>query len=310
MADLTTQIGSLNLKNPVMPASGTFSEELAEAFDLNCLGALVTKSITLEKRVGNPLPRVCEVHGAMLNSIGIPSKGASWFLKKVVPFYRDFEAPLVASISANTADEFARLAEKISTPNVAAIEINISCPNLEDNGNAFAMKAGTVRDVVRRLRSATSHPLWVKLSPNTGEIVEVAQAAEAAGADALVAANTMLALAIDVRTNRPRLGNIMGGLSGPALKPITLRMTYQCARAVSIPVIGCGGISSIDDLLEYLIAGARAVQVGTATFISPTTMPRLIRELDTVLNERGLPSVNALIGTLDIAEGPTMVKPT
>jgi len=302
MVDLTTKIGALTLKNPIMPASGTFSEELAEVFDLDCLGAHVTKTITRAKRAGNPVPRVCEVNGAMLNSIGIPSKGAEWFLKNIVPFYADYEAPLVISISANTADEFARFAEEVSVPGVAAIEVNISCPNIEDDGKAFAMRPGPTRDVIRKMRTATDLPLWAKLSPNTGEVVEVAQAAEAAGADALVTANTMLAMAVDSRTGRVRLGNIMGGLSGPALKPIALRMTYQCARAVAIPVIGCGGISTVDDVLEYLIAGARAVQVGTATFISPTTMPRLVGELEQELERRGLPSVDALIGTVDIAD--------
>lgn len=303
MADLATRIGSLTLRNPIMPASGTFSEELAEVFDLDCLGAHVTKTITREKRSGNPVPRVCEFDGAMLNSIGIPSKGAASFLRDTVPFYRRYEAPLVVSISASTADDFARVAEEVSVSGVAAIEINISCPNIEDNGKAFAMKPAATSDVIRRMRSATDVPLWAKLSPNTGEVVEVAMAAEDAGADALVAANTMLAMAIDSRTGRARLGNIMGGLSGPALKPITLRMTYQCARAVSIPVIGCGGIATVDDVLEYLIAGARAVQIGTATFISPSTMPRLVRELEAALDARGLSSVDALIGTVDVVDG-------
>ncbi len=302
MADLRTTIGGLTLKNPIMPASGTFSEELAEAFNLDCLGAHVTKTITRGKRSGNPVPRVCEVNGAMLNSIGIPSKGAASFLQSTLPFYRDYAAPLVVSISANTADEFAQLAKEVSVPGVAAIEVNISCPNIEDDGKAFAMKPGATGDVIRRIRSATGLPLWAKLSPNTGEVVEVALAAEEAGADALVTANTMLAMAIDSRTGQARLGNIMGGLSGPALKPITLRMTYQCARAVSIPVIGCGGISTVDDVIEYLFAGARAVQVGTATFISPSVMPRLIRELDEALDARGLPSVDALIGTVDVTD--------
>ncbi|MCK8779597.1 dihydroorotate dehydrogenase [Rhizobium sp. NTR19] len=302
MADLTTTIGSLTLKNPIMPASGTFSEELSEVFDLDCLGAHVTKTITRGKRAGNPIPRVCEVDGAMLNSIGIPSKGADWFLKNTVPFYAAYNAPLVVSISANTADEFARFAEEVSVPGVAAIEVNISCPNIEDDGKAFAMRPGPTGEVIRRMRSATNLPLWAKLSPNTGDVVEVAQAAEAAGADALVTANTMLAIAIDARTGRVKLGNIMGGFSGPSLKPITLRMAYQCARAVAIPVIGCGGIATIDDVLEYLIAGARAVQVGTATFISPTTMPRLVRELDHALEARGLASVDALVGTVKHAD--------
>ncbi len=307
MADLRTAIGSLTLKNPIMPASGTFSEELAEVFDLDCLGAHVTKTITRGKRAGNSVPRVCEVNGAMLNSIGIPSKGAPWFLQNTLPFYRDYEAPLVISISANTADEFARFAEEVSVPGVAAIEVNISCPNIEDDGKAFAMKPGPTGDVIRRIRSATHLPLWAKLSPNTGEVVEVALAAEEAGADALVTANTMLAMAIDSRTGRARLGNIMGGLSGPSLKPITLRMTYQCARAVSIPVIGCGGISTVDDVIEYLVAGARAVQVGTATFISPSAMLRLIRELREALDVRGLPSLDALIGTVDVTDEAIVV---
>ncbi len=302
MASLATRIGSLELKNPIMPASGTFSEELAEVFDLDCLGAHVTKTITREKRAGNPVPRVCEVEGAMLNSIGIPSKGAASFLRDTVPFYRRFETPLVVSISATTADEFARFAEEVSIPDVAAIEANISCPNIEDDGKAFAMKPGATADVIRRMRSATELPIWAKLSPNTGEVVDVAKAAEEAGADALVTANTILAMAIDGRTGRARLGNVMGGLSGPALKPITLRMTYQCSRAVSIPIIGCGGIATVDDVVEYLIAGACAVQVGTATFISPNTMPRLIRELETTLDARGILSVNALIGTIDTAD--------
>jgi dihydroorotate dehydrogenase (subfamily 1) family protein len=302
MADLMTTIGALTLKNPIMPASGTFSEELSEVFNLDCLGAHVTKTITRGKRAGNPSPRVCEVDGAMLNSIGIPSKGADWFLKNNVPFYAAHNAPLVVSISANTADEFARFAEEVSVPGVAAIEVNISCPNIEDDGKAFAMRPGPTGEVIRRMRSATCLPLWAKLSPNTGDVVEVAQAAEAAGADALVAANTMLAIAIDARTGRVKLGNVMGGLSGPSLKPITLRMTYQCARAVAIPVIGCGGITTIDDVLEYLIAGARAVQVGTATFISPTTMPRLVCELDHALEARGLASVDALVGTVKHAD--------
>lgn len=301
MTDLSTRIGTLSLKNPIMPASGTFSEELADVFDLDCIGAHVTKTITRERRSGNPVPRVCEISGAMLNSIGIPSKGADWFVRNTLPFYSQYEAPLVVSISSGTADDFARFAEEISIPGVDAIEINISCPNIEDHGKAFAMRPGSTENVIRKIRDATDLPLWAKLSPNTGEVVEVAQAAESAGADALVAANTMLAMAIDSRTGEIRLGNVMGGLSGPAIKPITLRMTYQCANAVSIPVIGCGGISTVDDVIEYLMVGARAVQVGTATFISPNTMPRLVRELEAALIARGLASVDALIGTAKLA---------
>ena len=306
MVDLSVKIGSLALKNPIMPASGTFSEDMARIFDLGLLGAHVTKTITREKRSGNPTPRVCEVRGSMLNSIGIPSKGVEWFKANVIPFYSRYETPLIVSISAGSADEFARLCEEVSVPGVAAIEVNISCPNIEEDGKAFAIRPSTTETVIRKLYNATGLPLWAKLTPNTGELTAVAHAAEAAGAAALVVANTMLAMAIDIRTRKPKLGNLMGGLSGPALKPITLRMAYQCAKAVSIPVIGCGGISTVEDVVEYLIAGASAVQIGTASFIDPLVMVRLIEELDAFLAAEGLSSVAGLIGSIrdeEAAEG-------
>ena len=302
MLDLTTRIGALELKNPIMPASGTFSEELAEVFDLDLLGAHVTKTITREKRNGNPTPRVCEVQGSMLNSIGIPSKGLEAFKANIIPFYQKYNAPLVVSISAGSADEFAQLCTDISVPGVAAIEVNISCPNIEEDGKAFAMRPSSTEAVMRKMRAATDLPLWAKLTPNTGETTEVAKAAEAAGADALVVCNTLLAMAIDIKTRRPKLGNLMGGLSGPAFKPIALRMAYQCAKSVSIPVIGCGGISTIEDAIEYLIAGAAAVQVGTATFIEPTIMARMIEDLKRYLSAQGLNSVRQLIGTVQDGE--------
>ena len=298
MVDLSIGIGGLSLKNPVMPASGTFSEELSEVFDLELLGAHVTKTITRAIRDGNPTPRVCEVHGSMLNSIGIPSKGVGAFLETVVPFYRQYDTPLVVSISGNTAEEFATLCAEVSVDGVDAIEVNISCPNIEEDGKAFAIRPSSTANVMRQLRAATSLPLWAKLTPNTGETTEVARAAEDEGADALVVSNTLLSMSIDVRTRRPMLGNLMGGLSGPGLKPIALRMAYQCARATSIPVIGCGGISTVEDVVEYLIAGATAVQVGTATFIHPNTMPRLIRDLELWLEKEGLRSVRELIGSV------------
>lgn len=298
MVDLSVDIAGLKLKNPVMPASGTFSEELADVFDLERLGAHVTKTITRGRRDGNPTPRVCEVGGSMLNSIGIPSKGVGHFLDHVVPFYQGYETPLVVSISGNTADEFARLCSEVSVPGVAAIEVNISCPNIEEDGKAFAIRPATTLEVMKRLRSATDLPLWAKLTPNTGEIPEVARAAEEGGADALVVANTLLSLAIDARTRRPKLGNLMGGLSGAWLKPVALRMTYQCARAASIPVIGCGGIATAEDAVEYLIAGATAVQVGTATFIDPTAMLTVIDGLEAWLVAENLSSPRDLIGTL------------
>lgn len=302
MLDLRTQIGSLTLKNPIMPASGTFSEDLAQVFDLDIIGAHVTKTITREKRSGNPTPRVCEVRGSMLNSIGIPSKGVDAFKATIIPFYARYDAPLIVSISAGSADEFASLCEEISVPGVAAIEVNISCPNIEEDGKAFAMRPSTTDAVMRKLREATDLPLWAKLTPNTGETTEVAKAAEEAGADALVVCNTLLAMAIDINTRRPKLGNLMGGLSGPAFKPIALRMAYQCAKSVNIPVIGCGGISTLEDVIEYLIAGAAAVQVGTATFIEPKIMANMVDGLQTYLTAQGLESVSQLVGSVDDAE--------
>ncbi len=298
MVDLSIDVGSLSLKNPIMPASGTFSEELSDVFDLDLLGAHVTKTITRGWRDGNPTPRVCEVSGSMLNSIGIPSKGVGYFIEKTVPFYKKYGTPLVVSISGNTADEFATLCSEVSVDGVAAIEVNISCPNIEEDGKAFAIRPSSTFDVMQKLRKATHLPLWAKLTPNTGETPEVARAAEEGGADALVVANTILAMAIDIRTRKPKLGNLMGGLSGPSLKPIALRMAYQCARATNIPVIGCGGISNAEDVLEFLIAGATAVQVGTATFINPAIMPKIITDLEALLARERFSSVRAVIGSV------------
>ncbi|WP_265519037.1 dihydroorotate dehydrogenase [Nitratireductor luteus] len=302
MVRLDVDIAGLRLKNPIMPASGTFSEDLADVFDLDLLGAHVTKTITRGFRGGNPTPRVCEVGGSMLNSIGIPSKGVGYFLENVVPFYQAYETPLVVSISGNTADEFAQLCAEVSVPGVDAIEVNISCPNIEEDGKAFAIRPSSTFEVMTKLRRATALPLWAKLTPNTGETSEVARAAEEAGADALVVANTILSMAIDIRTRKPKLGNLMGGLSGPSLKPIALRMAYQCARATKIPVIGCGGISTVEDAVEFLIAGASAVQVGTATFINPTAMVTIIDDLSHYLEAEGLSSVREIIGTVEDGE--------
>ena len=298
MVNLTTKIGSLTLKNPIMPASGTFSEDLSEVLDLNKLGAHVTKTITEEKRGGTPTPRVCEVRGSMLNSIGIPSKGIDYFIDNIIPFYNQYDVPLVVSISAHTADDFARICERVSVPGVDAIEVNISCPNIEEDGKAFAMRPSTTHSVMTKLRGASDLPLWAKLSPNTGETIEVAMAAEEAGADALVVSNTLLSMAIDIHSRKPKLGNLMGGLSGPSLKPIALRMAYQCAKSVDIPVIGCGGISTVEDIVEYLIAGATAIQVGTATFINPNAMVTLLAELETFLKSQNIQNVSELVGSV------------
>ncbi|WP_245214797.1 dihydroorotate dehydrogenase [Roseomonas indoligenes] len=302
MTDLSVRVGGLTLKNPVMPASGTFAEGLALAADLDRLGALVTKTITRELRTGNPLPRVAEVPGGMLNAIGIPSKGIPYFLSHILPEMRRFAPPLVVSISAPTAEGFASLAAEVSVPGVAAIEANISCPNIEEDGRAFAMRADSTEAVMRRIRAATALPVWAKLTPNTGDIPEVSRAAEAAGADALVVANTILAMSVDLNTFKPRLGNVMGGLSGPAIKPIVLRQVYQAARSVRIPVIGCGGISTAEDAAEYMVAGATAVQVGTATFVQPGAMEAVIDGLDRFCAARGIARVAALTGAISREE--------
>lgn len=300
--DLSIRVGGLNLRNPIMPASGTFAEGLARVMDFNRLGAVVTKTITRELRAGNPLPRVVEQAGSLINAIGIPSKGVPYFIEKTMPHYAAYDTPLVVSISAPTAEGFASLAAELSIPGIAAIEANISCPNIEEDGKAFAMRAESTEKVTRALREATALPLWVKLTPNTGDVPDVARAAEAAGADAVVVANTILSMAIDLKTFRPSLGNIMGGLSGPAIKPIILRQVFQCARAVRIPVIGCGGIATAEDAVEYLLAGASAVQVGTATFLQPAALTTIIDALATFCRHREIARVTDLIGGVVIEE--------
>ena len=300
--DMSVKIGELTLKNPIMPASGTFAEGLSQVMDFDRLGAIVTKTVTREVRAGNPTPRVVERPNSMINAIGIPSKGVAHFVEKIIPLYAHLSTPLVVSISAPTADGFACLARDLSLPGVAAIEANISCPNIEEDGRAFAMNADSTATVTRALRAATDLPLWIKLTPNTGDMPAVARAGEAEGADALVVANTILSMAIDLKTFKPSLGNVMGGLSGPAVKPIVLRQVFQCANAVDIPIIGCGGISSAEDVIEYMLAGARAVQVGTATFLQPNIMPRIIEDLQAFCYHRQINRASALTGALLIEE--------
>ena len=280
MVDMHVTIGSLTLKNPVMPASGTFGLEHSRVMDFERLGACVTKSVTPKLRTGNPTPRVCETDAGMLNSIGIPSKGLKHFREQVIPAFAGWGTPLVVSVSADTVEEFAQACGELSVPGVAAIEANISCPNLEADGMAFAMSARDTVAAITAMRARTALPLWAKLTPNTGDIAAIARAAEEAGAEAVVVANTILGMAIDINTRMPKLGNVMGGLSGPAVKPIVVRMVYQCARAVKIPVIGCGGIMTAEDAVEYLLAGAAAVQVGTATFLHPRAMIDMIEGLE------------------------------
>lgn len=305
MVDLRVAIGSLVLKNPVMPASGCFAHEYADAMDLSKLGAVVTKSVTPKRRIGNPVPRVAETDAGMLNSIGIPSNGLLYYVDKIVPHYRQVSAPLVASVSADTADEFAAACQALSVPGVAAIEANISCPNLEADGRAFAMVAEDTHRAISEIKRHTSVPIWAKLTPNATDVAEIARAAEAAGADALVVANTLLGMAIDTETRKPKLGNVMGGLSGPAIRPVIVRMVFQCARTVKIPVIGCGGIMNAADAVEYLLAGASAVQVGTASFLDPAAMLSIIDGLTEYCERHGIARIADLTGAVRIDPGLT-----
>lgn len=299
MVDLSVRIGSLRLKNPVMPGSGTFADGLEKVVDLNRLGAIVTKSITPGFRAGNPTPRVAETPSGMLNSIGLPSKGVDDFIANTVPFYRPFAPPLVASVSADTAAEFASITKDVSVPGVSAIEANISCPNLEEDGRAFAMDPVATENVIRRMCAATDRPIWAKLTPNTGDIAEIARAAETGGAAALTVANTILGMAIDVETRRAALGSVTGGLSGPAVRPVIVRMVHQCARAVAIPIIASGGIGTAEDVVEFMLAGATAAQVGTATFIHPTAMVTVVDGLVAYCERHGVGKITDLIGAME-----------
>lgn len=300
MANLKVRLGDLCLRNPVMPASGCFAIEYSESLDFNNLGALVIKSVSPKSRAGNPTPRVTETYGGMLNSIGIPSKGLDYYRNHVLPPYTQFKTPVVVSISADTVDEFAEAVAEMSLPEVAVIEANISCPNLEADGMAFAMDVESTYKVVSAIRRNTRHPFWAKLTPNASNVAAVAKAAEEAGADAIVMGNTVLGMSIDVRTRKPKLGNVMGGLSGPAIKPIAVRMVHQCYRSVRIPIIGCGGISTAEDVVEFMLAGASAIQVGTASFIDPAIMQKIIDDLHGLCDELGVDDIHALTGQVKL----------
>ncbi len=298
MVDLSVKLGDLTLQNPVMPASGSFSTEYASVIDLNRLGAMVAKTVSRNFRAGNPTPRAAEVEGGMINSIGLPTKGLQYFLDVQLPDYKQYTPPLVASISAEDADDFQAMARDISAPGVDAIEINISCPTRKPGGGNFALQAEHTRDIVRRVCSETDKPVWAKLSPNAGEIVDVALAAEDGGANALTVANTLLAMKINVNSFRPSLGQKVGGFSGPAIKPIIMRMVYQISKAVTIPVIGCGGISHAEDVIEYMVAGASAVEIGYINFRNPTAMISIIKDLEIWCDKRGIKRISDLTGAV------------
>jgi dihydroorotate dehydrogenase (NAD+) catalytic subunit len=300
MPTLNTQLGSLHLKNPVMTASGTFGygQELSSWVDLERLGAIVCKTITRQPRSGNAPPRTCETASGMLNAIGLQNVGIERFISDKLPYLNQSLVTTIVNIAGESIEDFAFLAESLSEhEGIAALELNISCPNVA-HGLDFAKDPQLAEEVVSRVRNATDLPIIAKLSPNVTDITVIARAAEAGGADALSLVNTFVGLAVDIRTRRPRLSNFTGGLSGPAIKPLALCAVYRCAQVVKIPIIGVGGITSANDAIEFLIAGAAAVQVGTATFVQPTAALDVVDGIATYLEANNISSVQELVGSL------------
>lgn len=299
--NLNVNIGNLQLENPIMPASGAFGFEMEEVLDFNRLGAIVPKSITKYPRGGNATPRVCEVNGGMMNSIGIQSKGIERYLNEILPEYDRFEAPVIASISADSVEEYAEMAEIIgNVPGVSGLEINISCPNLKGDGEAFGMNADVSHELVKLVKSVTDQPIIPKLTPNVTSIQEIAIACEEAGADGLNVANTILAMAIDIHSREPKIGNVLGGISGPAVKPIIVRLIYQVSQVCSIPIIGCGGVMNAEDAIEMILAGATAVQVGTASFVNPLAMIEIIEGIEQYMIDYNIATLDELIGKVKL----------
>ncbi|MDR3569463.1 MAG: dihydroorotate dehydrogenase [Syntrophobacteraceae bacterium] len=300
--DLAVQLGPLRLKNPVMSASGTFGygKEYASFLDLRRLGAVVVKGISLEPRAGNPPPRIVETPGGMMNAIGLENVGVEKFLSIKLPFLRELGVPVIVNIFGNTVDQYAEISARLDgAPGIAALEINVSCPNVKEGGMVFGTDPAMTEAVVRAVRGATSLPIITKLTPNVTSISETAKAAEGAGSDIISCINTLAAMAVDVFSRRPRLANVYGGLSGPAVKPVALRCVFEVCRAVKCPVIGIGGITSATDALEFLLVGARAVQVGTANFTNPAVMVEMIEGISRFLEVEGMGDLNSFIGSLD-----------
>ena len=300
--DLKTDIGGIELENPVMTASGTFGYawEFEELVDLNRLGGIIVKGLSLEPSLGNKPPRIVETACGMLNAIGLENVGIEAFVKEKLPFLKELSAPVFTNIYGKSISDYALLAARIDELNeVAGIEVNISCPNVKAGGIAFGVVPETAAEVIKAVRKATSKPLMVKLSPNVTDITQIARAVEGAGADSLSLVNTITGMSIDIETRRPKLANITGGLSGPAIKPVALRMVWQVAQSVKIPVIGVGGIVCAEDAIEFLIAGAVAVQVGTANFVNPHATIDIIEGIERFLREKKISSLRDIIGTLE-----------
>lgn len=305
--DLTVGIGSIRLKNPVMTASGTFGygEEYAEFVDLNLIGAVVVKGISLEPMEGNPSPRICETPCGMLNSIGLQNVGLARFLKEKLPYLRKFQTKVIVNILGNTIHEYVRLSKALDDAGVDGIELNVSCPNVKKGGITFGIdKKALARLIAKVKQSVDRVTVITKLSPNVSSIPEFAKAAQDAGSDALSLINTIPGMAIDIETRKPRLSNITGGLSGPAIKPIALRMVWEASRAVTIPIIGIGGIIDYKDAIEFMLAGAAAVAVGTGNFINPGATVEIVKGIEKYLREKDIHNIRDIIGGLNGISSP------
>ena len=303
MADLRTSIGKLELANPVMTASGTFGygTEFADFVDLDRLGGVIVKGTTLHHREGNPYPRMAETPSGMLNAVGLQNKGVDYFCEHIYPTIKDYNTRMIVNVSGSAIEDYVATAERINAlENIPAIELNISCPNVKQGGMAFGVTAKGAAEVVSAVRKAYDKTLIVKLSPNVTDITEIARAAEAAGADSVSLINTLLGMAIDAERRRPVLSTVTGGMSGPAVKPIALRMVWQVAKAVSIPVVGLGGITNATDAIEFLLAGASAIEVGTANFMDPTVTGKIVDGINDYLDRHGFASVKDIIGALEV----------
>lgn len=299
MADLTTNLGTIQLKNPVMTASGTFGfgTEYLDFMDLGRIGGIIVKGITLRERQGNPYPRMAETPSGMLNAVGLQNKGVDYFVKHIYPEIKDFDTNVFVNVSGSTVDDYVATAEILNDfEKIPGIELNISCPNVKEGGMAFGVSCPLASEVVKAVRKVYKKELMVKLSPNVTDVAEIARAVEAEGADSLSVINTLLGMAVDAKTRKPLLSTITGGLSGPAIKPIALRMVWQVANTVKIPVVGLGGIMNATDAIEFLLVGATAVQVGTANFIDPAISVKIVDGIDKYLDDNGFKSVSEIVG--------------
>ena len=303
MVDLSVEIGKLKLKNPIMTASGTFGygEEFADFIDLNRLGGIIVKGTTLLYREGNPYPRMAETPSGMLNAVGLQNKGVDYFIEHIYPRIKDLDTRVIVNVSGSCIDDYVAVCEKLSPlDKVAAVEINISCPNVKQGGMGFGTTCSGAESVTSAVRKAYDGTMIVKLTPNVTDITEIARAVEAAGADAVSLTNTFLGMAIDVEKRKPMLSTITGGLSGPCIRPIAVRMVWQVANAVKVPVVGLGGIASGRDAIEFLLAGATAVQIGTANFVDPQVTVKAIDYIEDYLKRHQITSVRELIGGMEV----------